>query len=366
MAKYDVVDTGGDVTVIKVIGVGGGGSKAVNHMFSHGIKGVEFICANTDLQALKESKARTLAIGERVTKGLGAGMKPDIGREAALEDEDRIMELMTGVDMVFLAAGMGGGTGTGAAPIFAQLAKEAGALTVAVVTKPFEFEGHRMQLAEAGIEELRKHVDALITIPNDKILPVLGADIPQTRAFSVVNDVLLCAVKGLSEIITVRGDMNVDFSDVRTIMAEGKGGIAIMGSGKAQGEERAIVAMKSALSNPLLEDENLEGAKAALVNVTAGEDMSMGEFNEIFCMARELICEDAKMIPGHVNDPEMNGEVQVTIIFTGLERNIPDRPSADKGYATPTAVPQQRVDRKHPKNDLKNLDTPSVLRLQAD
>jgi len=278
---FEFVDTDNQAAVIKVIGVGGGGGNAVQHMLSGNIEGVEFICANTDVQALNNCAAKTsLQLGRNITKGLGAGADPEIGRQAALEDRDRVMDLLEGADMVFITAGMGGGTGTGAAPIVAQVAKEMGILTVAVVTRPFLFEGKkRAQIADDGINELGQFVDSLITIPNEKLLAVLGRDISLLNAFGAANDVLLGAVQGIAELITCPGLINVDFADVKTVMSEM--GMAMMGSGKAQGEDRAAVAAETAVSSPLLEDVNLSGAKGILVNITAGMDMTIGEFDEV-------------------------------------------------------------------------------------
>src|SRR6186713_1353399 len=278
---FELMDAYSQNAVIKVIGVGGGGGNAVAHMVSSGIEGVEFLCINTDAQALKHSKVKTaLQIGCNITKGLGAGADPEIGRQAAMEDRDRIIEMIEGCDMLFITAGMGGGTGTGAAPIVAQVAKELGILTVAVVTRPFEMEGGKRQaLAEQGIGELGKYVDSLITIPNQKLLTVLGGDTTLLDAFKAANQVLQGAVQGIAELITRSGMINVDFADVRTVMAET--GMAMMGSGSARGENRAREAAEAAVSSPLLEDVNLQGAHGLLVNVTAGASLSIGEFQDV-------------------------------------------------------------------------------------
>jgi len=315
---FELVDAANQAAVIKVIGVGGGGGNAIEHMLSASIDGVEFICANTDAQALKNSSSRTiLQMGTNVTKGLGAGANPDVGRQAALEDRDRIMDVLEGSDMVFITAGMGGGTGTGAAPIVAQVAKEMGILTVAVVTRPFSFEGKkRAQIADNGIKELSQFVDSLITIPNEKLLAVLGRDVSLLNAFSAANDVLLGAVQGIAQLITCPGLINVDFADVRTVMSEM--GMAMMGSGKAQGEDRARVAAEAAISSPLLEDINLTGAKGILVNITAGMDLSIGEFDEVGSTIKEFASENATVVVGTVIDPELSGEMRVTIVATGL------------------------------------------------
>jgi len=315
---FEFVDTDNQAAIIKVIGVGGGGGNAVQHMLSANIEGVEFICANTDVQALNNSAAKTLLqLGRNITKGLGAGSDPEIGRQAALEDRDRIMDVLDGADMVFITSGMGGGTGTGAAPIVAQVAKEMGILTVAVVTRPFSFEGkRRSQIADEGINELGQFVDSLITIPNEKLLSVLGRDISLLNAFGAANDVLLGAVQGIAELITCPGLINVDFADVRTVMAEM--GMAMMGSGKAQGEDRAAVAAEAAVSSPLLEDVNLSGARGILVNITAGMDMTIGEFDEVGNTVKQFASDNATVVVGTVIDPDMSGEMRVTIVATGL------------------------------------------------
>ena len=287
---FELMDAHSSTAVIKVIGVGGGGGNAVAHMLETGIEGVDFICANTDSQALQGSRVRTsLQIGCNITKGLGAGADPDIGRQAAMEDRDRILEVIEGADMLFITAGMGGGTGTGAAPIVAQVAKELGILTVAIVTKPFEMEGSkRMQIADHGIAELGKYVDSLITIPNEKLLTVLGGETTLLDAFRSANQVLQGAVQGIAELITRPGLINVDFADVRTVMSEM--GMAMMGSGTSSGEDRAREAAEAAASSPLLEDINLAGANGILVNVTAGMDLSIGEFQEVGNAVKEYTC----------------------------------------------------------------------------
>lgn len=306
--------------VIKVIGVGGGGGNAVTHMVHSQIEGVEFICANTDAQAIRDIGAQyLLQLGENVTKGLGAGANPEVGRQAALEDRDRILTALEGADMVFITAGMGGGTGTGAAPVIAQLAKEQGILTVAVVTKPFSFEGRRrMQVALTGIDELSHHCDSLITIPNEKLLTVLGREATMVHAFRAANDVLLGAVQGIADLIVRPGLINVDFADVRTVMSEM--GMAMMGSGVASGEDRAIRAAEGAISNPLLDEVNLAGACGILVNITAGTDFAMREFDEIGRTIEELASEDATVVIGTVLDEAMGNEVRVTVVATGLNR----------------------------------------------
>src|ERR1700733_621254 len=306
--------------VIKVIGVGGGGGNAVAHMVHSNVEGVDFICANTDAQALKNCGAKiTLQLGGNVTKGLGAGANPEVGRQAALEDRERIVELLGGADMVFITCGMGGGTGTGAAPVVAQLAKELGILTVAIVTKPFPFEGRRrMQVAMKGIEDLTQHVDSLITVPNEKLLTVLGREVTLLSAFKAANDVLLGAVQGIADLITRPGLINVDFADVRTVMSEM--GMAMMGTGYARGDDRAVAAAEAAINNPLLEDVNLSGACGILVNVTAGPNLTMREFDEIGQDVHQFASEDATVVVGTALDPEMQDDVRVTVVATGLNR----------------------------------------------
>ena len=376
---FEFVDTDNQAAVIKVIGVGGGGGNAVQHMLSGNIEGVEFICANTDVQALNNSAAKTsLQLGRNITKGLGAGADPEIGRQAALEDRDRVMDLLEGADMVFITAGMGGGTGTGAAPIVAQVAKEMGILTVAVVTRPFLFEGKkRAQIADDGINELGQFVDSLITIPNEKLLAVLGRDISLLNAFGAANDVLLGAVQGIAELITCPGLINVDFADVKTVMSEM--GMAMMGSGKAQGEDRATVAAETAVSSPLLEDVNLSGARGILVNITAGMDMTIGEFDEVGNTVKQFASENATVVVGTVIDPDMSGEMRVTIVATGLGQIARDDAARVKlvqnvavgdykEFDRPTVIrnQNQETDLKNVENDSDYLDIPAFLRRQAD
>jgi cell division protein FtsZ len=315
---FELLDAYSPNAVIKVIGVGGGGGNAVAHMVAASVEGVDFICANTDAQALKATKSKTvIQIGASITKGLGAGANPQIGREAALEDRQRIQEVIEGADMLFITAGMGGGTGTGAAPIVAQIAKEMGILTVAVVTKPFQFEGSkRLQQAAQGIHELSQYVDSLITIPNEKLLTVLGKNVSLLGAFKSANDVLLGAVQGIAELITRPGLINVDFADVRTVMSEM--GLAMMGTGVATGENRARKAAEAAIASPLLEDVNLAGARGILVNVTAGLDLSIGEFDEVGSAVREFASEEATVVVGTVIDPELKDELRVTVVATGI------------------------------------------------
>ena len=317
---FELVDRVAPNAVIKVIGVGGGGGNAVAHMVNSNVDGVEFICANTDSQAIRNVGAKQiLQLGGNVTKGLGAGANPEVGRQAALEDRERIVEALEGADMVFITAGMGGGTGTGAAPVVAQLAKEMGILTVAVVTKPFPFEGRRrMQVALKGIEELSHHCDSLITIPNEKLITVLGREATMIQAFRAANDVLQGAVQGIADLIVRPGLINVDFADVRTVMSEM--GMAMMGSGTARGDERAMEAAEKAISNPLLDDVNLAGANGILVNITAGPDFTMREFDEVGRAIDEFASEDATVVIGTVLDHEMQDEVRVTVVATGLNR----------------------------------------------
>jgi cell division protein FtsZ len=314
---FELMDVDTQDAVIKVIGVGGCGGNAVDHMISSGLTGVEFITINTDAQALKRSLAKLqLQLGNGVTKGLGAGANPDIGREAALEDRERIAELIDGADMLFITAGMGGGTGTGAAPVVAEVAQELGILTVAVVTKPFMFEGKRVRAANAGIEALARHVDSLIIIPNEKLMQVLGDDISMLDAFKAANEVLHGAVGGIAEVINCPGLVNVDFADVRTVMSEM--GMAMMGSAQASGENRARIAAEQAVASPLLEDVNLAGARGVLVNITASSTVKMREIHEVMNTIKEFTAEEATVIVGQVLDDSMEGALRVTMVATGL------------------------------------------------
>ncbi|MFT7234440.1 MAG: cell division protein FtsZ [Methylophagaceae bacterium] len=383
---FELIDTYTQSAVIKVIGVGGGGGNALEHMVSNQIEGVDFICANTDAQALRKSSATTkLQLGTDITKGLGAGANPDIGRQAALEDRERITEVLSGADMIFITAGMGGGTGTGAAPIVAQVAKEMGILTVAVVTKPFPFEGaKRLNVANAGLDELSQFVDSLITIPNEKLLAVLGKDMSLLNAFKAANDVLLGAVQGIAELITREGMINVDFADVRTVMSEM--GMAMMGTGQASGPNRAIEAAKLAVSSPLLEDVDLAGARGVLVNITAGLDMTIGEFEDVGNTVKDFASDDATVVVGTVIDPEMTDELRVTVVATGLgaekvaavalatelelpQMEIVKRP-VDIDYDKPTVLRnEEQAQQKQVANSDVNmdyLDIPAFLRRQAD
>jgi cell division protein FtsZ len=343
--------------VIKVVGVGGGGGNAVAHMITSGIEGVDFVCINTDAQALKHSKVKmSLQIGSNITKGLGAGADPEVGRQAAMEDRDRIVELIDGSDMIFITAGMGGGTGTGAAPVVAQVAKELGILTVAVVTKPFEMEGKkRLALSEQGISELGKYVDSLITIPNQKLLTVLGGDVSLLDAFRSANQVLQGAVQGIAELITRPGLINVDFADVRTVM--GETGMAMMGSGSASGENRARAAAEAAVSSPLLEDVNLSGAHGLLINVTAGMDLRTSEFHVVGDCVKQYAAEDATVVVGYVIDPEMTDQIRVTVVATGI-----GRASAKTAMPQPVAVVNNTRSRRGPFGQAVDYDTPAHTR----
>jgi cell division protein FtsZ len=390
---FELMDTYSQNAIIKVLGVGGGGGNAVSHMVQAGLEGVDFICINTDAQALKHSKVRTaLQIGCNITKGLGAGADPEVGRQAAMEDRDRIIELIEGCDMLFITAGMGGGTGTGAAPVVAQVAKELGILTVAVVTRPFEMEGNkRGRVADQGMIELSKYCDSLITIPNQKLLSVLGSTTTLLDAFKSANTVLQGAVQGIAELITRPGLINVDFADVRTVMSET--GMAMMGSGSAAGDDRAREAAEAAVSSPLLEDINLAGAQGILVNVTAGMDLSIGEFQEVGNVIKQFASDDATVVVGTVIDPEMANQIRVTVVATGLGKPVaraapqpvaanmappltmrvvrPKTPMAPTDYAIldkPTVQRQRAVGdglRSEPDSE-DLLDIPAFLRRQAD
>jgi cell division protein FtsZ len=361
---FEVVDATMQNAVIKVVGVGGGGGNAIQHMMASHIEGVEFICANTDAQALRNSSANlTLQLGEGITRGLGAGANPAIGRRSAEEDREKITEALRGADMVFIAAGMGGGTGTGAAPIFAEIAKELGILTVAVTTKPFSFEGKaRMQVAEAGIAQLSQYVDSLITIPNNKLLTVLGKNVSLVNAFKAANDVLRGAVQGIAELITRPGLINVDFADVRTVMSEM--GIAMMGSGIGSGDNRAKMAAESAIASPLLEDVDLSGARGVLVNVTAGIDLSIGEFEEVGEVVKNITADGgATVVVGTVIDPEMRDEVRVTVIVTGLGRKqIAPSVAANNNSAANQQQPANLKPTTPAAIDYNELEKPAIMR----
>ncbi|MFD2190177.1 cell division protein FtsZ [Pistricoccus aurantiacus] len=389
---FELVDSApSSSAIIKVIGVGGGGGNAVNHMVESNIEGVDFICANTDAQALKRVSAKTvLQLGGEITKGLGAGANPEVGRQAAMEDRERIAELIQGADMVFITAGMGGGTGTGGAPVVAQVAKEMGILTVAVVTRPFPFEGpKRMRAAEEGMKELSEHVDSLITIPNEKLLAVLGKNASLLTAFSAANDVLLGAVQGIAELITSPGIINVDFADVRTVMSEM--GMAMMGTGGATGESRAREAAEKAIRSPLLEDIDLHGARGILVNITAGPDLSIGEFNDVGATVQEFASQDATIVVGTSIDMEMSDELRVTVVAAGLDarqqkvasresaamrpqsrdyRKMAQQPAVARQQAAKAeqeAAAQSSSSERRKSQELDDyLDIPAFLRRQAD
>jgi len=396
---FELVDNIPQSAVIKVIGVGGGGGNAVNHMAVSNIEGVEFICANTDAQALKNIGARTvLQLGPGVTKGLGAGANPEVGRQAALEDRERIAEVLQGTDMVFITTGMGGGTGTGAAPVIAEVAKEMGILTVAVVTRPFPFEGKkRMVIADEGIRALSESVDSLITIPNEKLLTILGKDASLLSAFAKADDVLAGAVRGISDIIKRPGMINVDFADVKTVMSEM--GMAMMGTGCASGPNRAREATEAAIRNPLLEDVNLQGARGILVNITAGPDLSLGEYSDVGSIIEQFASEHATVKVGTVIDADMRDELHVTVVATGLgarmekpvkvvdntvqvavSQPVAQQPAAQprseqsvnyKDYERPTVQRQSHggaatAAKLNTQDDLDYLDIPAFLRRQAD
>jgi cell division protein FtsZ len=314
---FEIIDQDPQEAIIKVIGVGGCGGNAVEHMIDKGLSGVEFIAANTDAQALKRSTARTqLQLGSGLTRGLGAGARPEVGRDAAMEDRDRIAEMIDGCDMLFITAGMGGGTGTGAAPVVAQVAKDKGILTVAVVTRPFHFEGKRQKVAEAGIEELKKIVDSLIIIPNEKLMQVLGEDVSVLDAYAKANEVLHSAVSGIAEVINNPGLVNVDFADVRTVMSEV--GMAMMGSASVGGPDRARLAAEQAVASPLLEEVNLSGARGVLVNITASKGLKMKEYHDVMNTIKAFTADDAMVIVGTVIDDDMGDSLRVTMIATGL------------------------------------------------
>jgi cell division protein FtsZ len=350
---FELVDSAPQSAVIKVIGVGGGGGNAVQHMVGKGVNGVDFIAANTDAQALKSLDAQTtLQIGSGITKGLGAGANPEIGRAAAMEDRDRIAEVLSGADMVFITAGMGGGTGTGAAPIVAEVARELDILTVAVVTRPFNFEKRR-EVADLGIRDLSQHVDSLITIPNEKLLAVLGERTSMLDAFSAANDVLWGAVQGIADLIIRPGMINVDFADVRTVMSEM--GMAMMGTGRASGDNRARDAAEAAIRSPLLEDVDLHGARGILVNVTAGPELNIGEFTDVGNIIEDFASSSATVVVGTVIDPDMGEELKVTVVATGLGE--PDMPNV----VVDNTVAQQALDGEV---DYSKLDQPSYKRTQ--
>jgi cell division protein FtsZ len=381
---FELMDVDTQDAVIKVIGVGGCGGNAVDHMITSGLSGVEFIAINTDSQALKRNQAKLqLQLGNGVTKGLGAGANPDVGREAALEDRERIAEMIDGADMLFITAGMGGGTGTGAAPVVAEVAKELGILTVAVVTKPFMFEGKRVRAANQGIEALSRHVDSLIIIPNEKLMQVLGDDVSMLDAFKAANNVLHGAVGGIAEVINCPGLVNVDFADVRTVMSEM--GMAMMGSAQASGEDRARIAAEQAVASPLLEDVNLAGARGVLVNITASSSVKMKEIHEVMNTIKGFTAEEATVIVGQVLDDTMEGDLRVTMVATGLgnpvARQQPKQPMqiirtgtddapmmVGNGEELPSVMTSRRSRTIQAMSDsgIDTLDIPAFLRRQAD
>ena len=381
---FEIVNSAPQNAVIKVIGVGGGGGNAVQHMVNNDVNGVDFIAINTDAQALNGLGAeRTLQIGSNITKGLGAGANPETGRAAAMEDRERIAELLNGADMVFITAGMGGGTGTGAAPVVAEVAKDLGILTVAVVTKPFKFE-RRGKVADKGLAELVEHVDSLITIPNQKLHDVLGDATSMQDAFGAANDVLLGAVKGIADLIILPGLINVDFADVRTVMSEM--GSAMMGTGRASGTNRARDAAEAAIKSPLLDDIDINGARGILVNVAGGSDLTMGEFMEVGDLVEEFASENATVVVGTVIDETLGEDLMVTIVATGLGKGAKPSIVVDNDPALETAAAQGNYDSfdepphlRNPtrygngvegvdiqSNDLEYLDVPAFLRRQAD
>ena len=365
---FEIMDRDSQEAVIKVIGVGGCGGNAVAHMIEKNVGGVEFICANTDMQALKKSTAKTiLQIGADITKGLGAGAKPEIGREAALEDRERIAEMIDGADMLFIAAGMGGGTGTGAAPVVAEIAKEMGILTVAVVTKPFSFEGKRAKLADAGLDELSKHVDSLIVIPNEKLMQVLGDDVTFEAAFQAANDVLLNAVAGIAEVINIPGKVNVDFADVRTVMSEN--GMAMMGSATASGADRAVRAAQQAVASPLLEDVDLANARGVLVNITSTTSFKMKEYYDVMNTIQAFTAEDATVIIGNVFDETMGDGLRVTMVATGLNGNVAKRQQKPELRVMTTVLngtTNQPMYVGHEEDDTPAVFTPNTRRAQVE
>ncbi len=356
---FELIDNLPQNAVIKVVGVGGGGGNAVKHMIENDVEGVDFICANTDAQALSDIASKTvLQLGSDITKGLGAGANPDIGRAAAMEDRDRIADALRGADMIFITAGMGGGTGTGGAPVVAEVARELGILTVAVVTRPFPFEGRkRLKIAHEGVSDLEQQVDSLITIPNEKLLEVLGKNTSLLDAFKEANDVLLGAVQGIADLIIRPGMINVDFADVRTVMSEM--GMAMMGTGSSNGEGRAREAAERAINSPLLDDVDLQGARGILVNITAGLDLSLGEFSEVGDAIEEFASDEATVVVGTVIDPEMTDELKVTVVATGLGSEM-------------ARAPLQVVVENHQPVEVdqvpnyKDLDQPAIRRKRAE
>jgi len=351
---FEIVDQIESSAVIKVIGVGGGGGNAVHYMLNHAVEGVEFVVANTDSQAMRAIPAdRMLQLGGDITKGLGAGANPDVGRNAAIEDRDAIVDVLTGTDMVFITAGMGGGTGTGAAPVVAEIARDLGILTVAIVTRPFGFEGRRRaHVADQGITALEKHVDSLIVVPNEKLLPVLGKNSSLMAAFGEANNVLHGAVRGIADLIIRPGMINVDFADVRTVMSEM--GKAMMGTGAATGEDRAVTAAEVAIRSPLLEDVDLSGARGILVNITSGPDFTLGEFDQVGKVVEQISDENANVVIGTVIDPEMSDQICVTVVATGLGDILSPKTVVDNGQLNNEA-----------REAFNSADAPQILRAQA-
>ena len=357
---FELIDNVPESAVIKVVGVGGGGGNAVKHMIANQIEGVDFICANTDAQALNDIDSKTrLQLGGDITKGLGAGANPMVGRDAALADRDRIAESIRGADMVFITAGMGGGTGTGAAPVVAEVARDLGLLTVAVVTRPFSFEGKkRNSIAAQGLAELEQYVDSLITIPNERLLEVLGKNTSLLDAFREANDVLLGAVQGIADLIIRPGMINVDFADVKTVMSEM--GMAMMGTGRASGEDRAREAAEKAIQSPLLDDIDLRGARGILVNITAGLDLALGEFSDVGDTIEEFASEDATVVVGTVIDPDMHDEIKVTVVATGLNR------IGEEKKPISVVKPVSVASSGEAKPDYRDFDRPTIKRRQAE
>jgi cell division protein FtsZ len=382
---FELEESGGSqVAKMKVVGVGGGGGNAVNRMIDERLEGVEFISVNTDSQALRTSKADfKIQIGRKLTRGLGAGARPEIGRQAIEENKDEVAELVQGADMVFVTCGMGGGTGTGAAPVVAQLARESGALTVGIVTKPFLFEGRRrMRQAETGISEMRKNVDTMIVVPNERLLAVVGKGIPFQDALKKADEVLLHATQGISSLITSTGIINVDFADVRTIMQNG--GAALMGTGVGRGENRALEAAQMAISSPLLDNVSIAGATGVLINIIGGDDLTLGETTQINDIIHDAVGDDAEIIFGAGSDPAMQGEVRVTVIATGFDRPVtaehpvpaPGRTAAGPGVLSfpkrpahvppPPAPPKIQPKPTPPVGDVPEMEIPTFIRRQMD
>ena len=383
---FELEETVSQNARMKVVGVGGGGGNALNRMVDEGLQGVEFISVNTDAQALLNNKADVkVQIGKKLTRGLGAGARPEIGRQAIEENRDEVLHSLQNADLVFITCGMGGGTGTGAAPIISQIARDLGALTIGIVTKPFLFEGRkRMRQAEMGIAEMRKHVDTMVVVPNERLLAVVGKGIPFQDALKKADEVLLHATQGISSLITVTGIVNVDFADVRTVMQNG--GAAIMGTGMGRGENRAMEAVQQAISSPLLDNISITGATGVLINITGGEDLTLGEVTQISDVVKDAAGEDAEIIFGTVNDPAMHGEIRVTVIATGFDKPAAGAEAASRAApgvlpfrergARPTPVPPagyvksaEQLARRPappPPSELNELEIPTFIRRQMD